>query len=517
MLLLASACSSGTGITPPENTAPVADFAVPPCTISVACNFASTSTDDAAVTGWSWDFDGDGHPDATTANASFTYTTAGTFNVSLTVHDAQGLTGTKTSTITIAPAPPGNTPPTASFTHACNAAACTFVSTSTDVAPGTIATYAWTFGDGGTADVNNPSHSYAVTARTDFTVTLTVTDNEGATAVATQTVTVDPVPPVNTPPTASFTQACNGVVCTFVSTSTDAAPGTIATYAWTFGDGATANVNNPSHSYTVTVRTDFTVTLTVTDNQGATAVATKTVTVDPVSSGNIPPTADFKPWCEASDCIFISKSTDVAPGTIVHYAWTFGDGGTASDWNQPSHSYTVTARTVYTVTLTVTDNDGATAVATVPITVYPPPPPFEGCVTSGKDVNCAFTVTARSTMKLKLLGISCVDRGQRVTTPPPQGDQVFLSVCWDTVGHELGIFGNGPKDELWVFEAGTQVKIRFTQGIPKAGEPIAPPAAHWEGTFPDWTLSFEDGANPGAPGEPDFTDVVLGVHANVVP
>jgi hypothetical protein len=33
------------------------------------------------------------------------------------------------------------------------------------------------------------------------------------------------------------------------------------------------------------------------------------------------------------------------------------------------------------------------------------------------------------------------------------------------------------------------------------------------GTFPDWTINFEDGDHAGAPGEPDFTDVVVGVHA----
>src|SRR4051812_1807138 len=62
-LALASACG-GDGSTPPtENTAPVASFAVPTCTINLPCDFISTSTDDAAVTAWSWDFDGDGNPD----------------------------------------------------------------------------------------------------------------------------------------------------------------------------------------------------------------------------------------------------------------------------------------------------------------------------------------------------------------------------------------------------------------------------------------------------------------------
>jgi hypothetical protein len=34
-----------------------------------------------------------------------------------------------------------------------------------------------------------------------------------------------------------------------------------------------------------------------------------------------------------------------------------------------------------------------------------------------------------------------------------------------------------------------------------------------EGTFPLWTIYFEDGGNPGGAGEPDFTDVVLKVEA----
>jgi PKD repeat protein len=420
-LVLASACSDGTGTPPPDNTGPEANFDVPPCTVNVACNFVSTSTDDAQVTGWSWDFDGDNIPDRNTASASWTYATAADVNVSLTVRDAQGLSDTKTSTITIAPA---NPPPTAGFTHSCNLADCTFTSTSSDVAPGTIATYAWTFGDGGTADVSNPSHSYAVTAATDFTVTLTVTDNGGASDVETQTITVTPV---NTPPTAGFTHTCDAAFCTFTSTSTDVAPGTIAIYAWTFGDGGTASVANPSHSYAVVNPTEFTVTLTVTDNQGATDIETQTVAVSP------------------------------------------------------------------------------------------PPPGAEACTTSGIRVDCALNITARSTIKLKLLGISCDLNGERVVIPPPSGDQVFLNVCARAVGDSTRIFG-GPGDTAFIYEAGSQATIRFVQGTPDRDEPaVGPPAARLEGTFPNWTINFEDGDNPGAAGEPDFTDVVLGVEAVAAP
>ena len=62
-----------------------------------------------------------------------------------------------------------------------------------------------------------------------------------------------------------------------------------------------------------------------------------------------------------------------------------------------------------------------------------------------------------------------------------------------------------------MYEAGTQARIRFTQG--DTNRPVNPPEGRLEGTFPDWTISFEDGDHPGAAGEPDFSDVVIGVHA----
>jgi PKD repeat protein len=517
ILLLALACGDGGGsITPPDNAAPVANFAVPPCIIDVPCEFTSTSSDDTLVTEWSWNFDGDSDEDANTADASFTYTTAADFNISLTVHDAQGLSHTKTSPITIAaaePPPPVNTPPTAGFTHSCAQAVCTFVSTSTDAAPGTIASSAWTFGDGGTADGNNPSHTYSVTVPTEFTVTLTVTDNEGATAVATQTIAVNPAPPANAPPTARFSFSCAGVVCTFVNTSFDHG-GRISAQAWTFGDGGTATEATATHTYTVTTVTEFTVTLTVTDNEGATGVTSQKFTLDPDAT-NIPPQASFVPWCYGDGCIFTSTSTDAVPGKVLNYAWDFGDGTTAQwdNWlfreHLETHVYTVSAPTKFTITLTVTDNEGATGVATQTVTVSPLPPAVQGCTTTGRNVECVLDIPTRSTLKVTLNGVSC-DLVQKVSTPPPVGDQMFSSVCNSKVGDAAGIFG-GVLDELWMYQAGSQARIWFTRG--NATRALNPPEGRLEGTFPDWILSFEDGDHPGAPGEPDFTDVVLGVHA----
>ncbi|NNF56853.1 MAG: PKD domain-containing protein, partial [Rhodothermaceae bacterium] len=81
----------------------------------------------------------------------------------------------------------GNTPPDASFTFSCTALDCTFTDTSSD-SDGTIASRAWTFGDGGTSSATNPAHTYAADGT--YTVGLTVTDDDGDSDTASQSVTV---------------------------------------------------------------------------------------------------------------------------------------------------------------------------------------------------------------------------------------------------------------------------------------------------------------------------------------
>jgi PKD repeat protein len=402
---------------------------VPSCTAKAACNFASTSTDDNAVTQWAWDFTGDNVAEAITPNASYTFPQAGTFTVSLTVHDAQGLSNVKTSSIDVAPA--GNAAPVADFTlPTCTAgAACDFVSTSSDDAA--VTRWSWDFNGDGQEDANTANSSYTYAAPGTFDVSLTVYDAEGLSNTKTTQITVA-APAVNTPPTASFTFTCNGTSCSFTSTSTDVAPGTIAAYAWNFGDAGTSDQPNPQHVYVVTAPRNFTVSLTVTDNEGATGVATQTVAVAPPPAG-------------AEGC----------------FNKTIGNP----------------ARNV---------------------------------------VDCAFNVPVKSTMKVTILGIDCanVPGGQRVVAPPPVGDQMFLNVCTLPVGSSIGIFG-GPLDELIVYEAGSQVVIRFFQGFADGSGTLYPnpPSATFEGTFPDWTMHFEDSSQPGGPNEPDFADVVIGLHA----
>lgn len=92
----------------------------------------------------------------------------------------------------------GNLPPTASFIYSCddNTRICNFDGSASNDADGTIVSYDWTFGDGANGSGVTTSHTYG--AYGDFTVTLTVTDDGGATGSDSQVVTLtDPNPPVN--------------------------------------------------------------------------------------------------------------------------------------------------------------------------------------------------------------------------------------------------------------------------------------------------------------------------------
>lgn len=81
----------------------------------------------------------------------------------------------------------------------------------------------------------------------------------------------------NAPPTAAFTATASGLSASVDASGSTDPDGSIAGYAWTFGDGTTATGVSPTHTYAAAG--SYPVGLTVTDNGGATATVTKTVTV----------------------------------------------------------------------------------------------------------------------------------------------------------------------------------------------------------------------------------------------
>jgi subtilisin family serine protease len=176
---------------PPTATQPTANF-VQSCT-NLACTFSDRSTDiGGTITSWNWNF-GNGVT-STAQNPSYSYPSAGTYNVTLTVRDNTGATNTKTQAVTVSAAV-ATSQVTANFAQNCSSLACTFTDQSTD-AGGTINSWSWNFGNGVTSTVRNPSYSYPSAGT--YTVTLTVRDNLGTSSTKSQTVTVSTPPVANT-------------------------------------------------------------------------------------------------------------------------------------------------------------------------------------------------------------------------------------------------------------------------------------------------------------------------------
>jgi PKD repeat protein len=254
----------------PPNGAPVAAFSRS-CN-NLACSFSDQSTDpDGSIKTRSWTF-GDGGT-ATGPNPSHTYAGGGSKTVTLTVTDNRDQPSAPASqTFTVA----ANLAPTVAFTSSCSGLTCSFTNGSSD-GDGSIVSRSWNFGDGATSTSNSPSRTYA--AGGSYTVRLTVTDDDGATATLTRSITVT-APVTNRLPTALFGSACTRLNCTFTDRSTDPdGNSTIVAWSWTFGDGTGSTARNPTHAFRA--GGSYKVKLTVTDNRGGADPITHTVTVTP--------------------------------------------------------------------------------------------------------------------------------------------------------------------------------------------------------------------------------------------
>jgi PKD repeat protein len=168
------------------------------------------------------------------------------------------------------PVTPTNEDPVAGLSYSCTELDCSFTDTSSDN-DGSVVAWDWDFGDGNSSTEQNPAHSYA--AEGDYTVSLTVTDDDGATASVNMLVSVDAL--IN--PAASFSFSCSDLDCSFTDTSADN-DGSVVAWDWDFGDSNSSAVQNPAHSYSAAG--DYTVSLTVTDTDGLTGSANALVSVN---------------------------------------------------------------------------------------------------------------------------------------------------------------------------------------------------------------------------------------------
>src|SRR5262245_40195158 len=296
-------------------------------------------------------------------------------------------------------------------------------------------------------------------------------------------------------PTADFSTACSGLRCDFHDLSTD--DGQVTTFAWEFGDGNGASKRNPSHTFAE--GGEFSVKLTVTDDQALQGSRTRTVTVTLPAPGS--PTADFSVSCSSLACSFEDLSVD-ADGTLVSWAWDFGDGASSTEQN-PTHSYAFTERTLVPLQLTVTDDDGHSSVKTAEITVSPAATlKCEDAPGTGEFVSCDLVLDQDSRVTVNLKSRSCQAHGNTFQMTAPVPETLFTDGCYTPNTGPFPLNGGA------VFAAGTHLKAQVISG---ALNQVMAPALHVSGSFPEWTLTFDDGV--AGPGEPDFNDLVITVTA----
>ena len=278
----------------PGNAKPNAEFTSTPnvgeAPFTVSFDSSGSSDSDGHITSYQWTF-GDGES-GTGASTSHIYDDSGTYEVWLMVSDNNGATDTANATIqaTAVPIPPvANVPPTASFTTSPASGiaplAVSFNASGSSDSDGTITSYVWSFGDGGSSSGVTPSHTYNSAGA--YTAQLTATDDDGATDTATRTIQVSATPVANNPPSASFTASPTSgqapLTVSFNASSSSDSDGTITSYAWAFGDGGSSSGVTTSHTYNSAGA--YIAQLTVTDDDGATDTATQTIAVSaaPVS------------------------------------------------------------------------------------------------------------------------------------------------------------------------------------------------------------------------------------------
>lgn len=283
-------------------------------------NFSDLSTPGTnnTNTSWLWDF-GNGTT-STAQNPTVAYTTAGTFAVTLRVTNDKGCTRviSRNAYINVTPGV------TAGFTHTqptvCQPpAAVSFTNTSTG--PGTL-TYQWLFGDGGTDNITNPTHTY--TTAGNYTAALVTISSNGCrdTARTAAPIMVGGYRTGFTGPTT----ICARQPASFVNTSTPAPVSVL----WNFGDGNTSTDLNPTHHFA----TPNTYTVTLTANYGN---CSETFTA-PITVHALPATAfTASPRFSCAPPLAVTFQ-DQTPGA-VSWNWSFGDGGTSTQQN-PVHNYT---------------------------------------------------------------------------------------------------------------------------------------------------------------------------------
>lgn len=335
---------------------PVANFSAGNECLNVASSFTDGSTITSGnVATWNWNF-GDSNT-SNLQNPAHTYSAAGTYTVTLNVTSDRGCVNANpfTANVTVYPLP------VADFTHNdfCPNVQGNFTNQSA-ISSGTVSNFTYDFGDGSaTSNIQNPTHTYAASGN--YNVNLSVVSNNGCAHDTTKTVFVNPAPLA----WFSATDVCITQPNIFTDMSSVANPSAITQWAWDMTNNGSIEYTSQNASHTYPSFGTYDVLLIVTSTGGCTDDTLIPVTVFPGA------VADFSVTDECLNVanIFTDQSS-VSSGSIVNWAWDFGDATTATT-QHPTHTYN--SHGTFNATLTVTSDNGCSSTISLPVTVHPLP------------------------------------------------------------------------------------------------------------------------------------------------
>ncbi|MBS1688225.1 MAG: PKD domain-containing protein [Bacteroidetes bacterium] len=324
---------------------PTADFAGTPLLFGcvplyVTLTDHTTDVPGAHITSWVWDF-GDGSLPGSGTPVNHTYTSAGTFYVSLAVKDNVGCTDTLTRSGYI-----DAHKPVANFsggpTNVCKNSPVSFHNAST----GSGLTYRWDFGDGNTSKASSPSHSYRSLGT--FTVKLVITDSLGCKDSVTKAGYITVVGG----PTAAFSLSDTFRICSPLTVKfKDHSIGAVR-INWYFGDPLSSVSHSDTPSWTYINPGVYTVTEIVFNSNGCTDTARATV--------RILGYAGLLTYTPLSGCAPLTVNFKVNATGVPDFIYDFADG-TTKKTKSPTYTYTYTAAGPYLPRVILTDDSGCTS------------------------------------------------------------------------------------------------------------------------------------------------------------
>ena len=311
---------------------PSADFVAPAASgcSPVTISFSNLSTD---AVSFLWDF-GDGST-STSINPTHIYNIPGFYDVTLIAYGGQSCADTMIKQSYIA-VPGVYSTFNISSSTGCDTLPAFFLDSSINAID-----WLWTFGDGITSTVKNPTHTYLDTGS--YVVTLITHDTLGCTSVYTYPIPIKISQSPTADATTTDTAGCTAYMVAFNNMSLNA-----TSYLWQFGNGDTSTSANPSYTYAIAgVYQPYLV--------AATAAGCRDTSWLPLVNVKQMPVAQFSTSadtaCEPATISFTGLSSMIVSPS---YSWNLGNGNNSTLQN-PTNIYTANS---YTVSLTVTNSNG---------------------------------------------------------------------------------------------------------------------------------------------------------------